>query len=106
MPLVRKINVIGKLIDSNPPDGLLPLPILGHFVDLTILLLDDAVTLITGGDGGNPCHRGTGSIGMAVEASDLVVARMDAVAEFNRLNRRGAPARHWCASADYGNCSN
>jgi hypothetical protein len=90
--LVGKVHVVGKSMDTHPCDRLLVFPMFQDLVGFRILQPYQTVTFITRCDSGNARYCRTGGGCMAIEAGNLIVARMDTVAEFDGLNRRWRPA--------------
>jgi hypothetical protein len=85
MGLVIKFDMIRDIIDSDPGDrglGIIIFPLLHDFRVLRndILMAEEAQT-----HGGDPCVFGAICEGMAEPAADLFRARMNPVAEINRL---------------------
>ena len=82
-----EVNKVGERMNPNPRDRLLLFPVLEDPYDFRAVLAYRTVAFITSLYGRNTGHRGPRGGRVAIEARHLVVARMDAVAEGNRLKR-------------------
>ncbi len=82
-----EVNEVGERMNPNPRDRLLLFPVLEDLYDFRAVLADRAVAFITGLHGRYTRHRGPRGGRVAIKTCHLVVARMDAVAEGNRLHR-------------------
>ena len=82
-----EINKIRKVMDLHPADGTLQLDRFLELLDLDRLLLHDAVAVHADVRRGNACMTAGSRCGMAIEAWDFVVSRMDLVRKCDGLLR-------------------
>lgn len=89
MPLVRKINVIREVVDLDPRDRFLTVPIALNLLYFRTIRAYGRVTAQAPLDARDPRHFGLSSVNMTKGAKDRIVAGMYLVTEINRLFRGG-----------------
>src|SRR5687767_971744 len=96
VPHVREVDVLGKLVNANPRNGLLLVPVGSELLDLRLSRGDDGVTPHAGAYSGESWVRRAVRGEVAVEAVHLQRVHVNRVAERYRLlgsvsfRRRGA----------------
>lgn len=89
VPLMRKVNIVRKIVNFNPRYRFTIFPISGQFQDLRTFAnaRHGIVTPHTFADAGYARHRRPLGIDVAVLARNLIIRDMYSVTEIDRLNR-------------------
>jgi hypothetical protein len=87
---MREVNEIRKIMNFDPGYGLLVFPVIDQLAYLWPLRCDFVMTADAFRNAGYPGGYGTARLNVAIHAGDLVFARVDLVAELDRLFRAGA----------------
>ena len=88
---VREINMVRHMVDPDPGDWFLFIPIRHQFFDLRSILSDPQMAGPAVGHGGDAGDGRLRSGTVTEEAGDGVIARVELMAEGNRLDRRAVP---------------
>jgi hypothetical protein len=87
VPLMREVNVVGERMYTDPENRFFLLKRGQHLLDFGVLRFHNAVALVTCADRGNSGGCRARCARMAIQAGDLIIAGVNAVAEIDGLNR-------------------
>jgi hypothetical protein len=96
---VREVDEVGLVIDFDPGDWFLSVPVLSNLFDLCFVRLHDGMAPHASIHRGDSGDRRAPRVDMAVQTRDLILARVDLVTEGERLDRDALPR----AGGDEGN---
>ena len=97
MRLVVEPDVVRQVVDTDPGNGLLVLPVVEHFQDLGRFRQDGLMAAGAPLDRRNPRYRAAPCVGVAELTIDPRLLDMERVTEVNRLLRRRARLRRFRA---------
>jgi len=84
---VAEVNEIRQIIDFYPEDRPSLFPVMDKLLDLLVVFPDVLVASHAKLHGRNPRDNGPAGVDMAIETIDLVVTRMELMAEIDGLQR-------------------